>query len=62
MRILSGFMPPSAGKVEVAGFDILEQSLDVRRRVGYMPETVPLISRHDGVQFFEIHGRFASFA
>ncbi len=42
MRILSGFMPPSAGKVEVAGFDILEQSLDVRRRVGYMPETVPL--------------------
>jgi ABC-2 type transport system ATP-binding protein len=42
MRILSGFMPPSAGKVEVAGFDILEQSLDVRRHVGYMPETVPL--------------------
>jgi ABC-2 type transport system ATP-binding protein len=42
MRILSGYMPPSAGKVEVAGFDILEQSLDVRRRVGYMPETVPL--------------------
>jgi gliding motility-associated transport system ATP-binding protein len=42
MRILSGYMPPSAGTVEVAGFDILEQSLDVRRRVGYMPETVPL--------------------
>lgn len=42
MRILSGYMPPSSGKVEVAGFDILEQSLDVRRRVGYMPETVPL--------------------
>lgn len=42
MRILSGYMPPSTGKAEVAGFDILEQSLDVRRRVGYMPETVPL--------------------
>jgi gliding motility-associated transport system ATP-binding protein len=42
MRILSGYMPPSAGKVEIAGYDILEQSLDVRRRVGYMPETVPL--------------------
>ncbi len=42
MRILSGYMPPSAGKVEVAGFDIMEQSLDVRRQVGYMPETVPL--------------------
>ena len=42
MRILSGYMPPTAGKVEVAGFDIMEQSLDVRRQVGYMPETVPL--------------------
>ncbi len=42
MRILSGYMPPSAGTVEVAGFDIMEQSLDVRRQVGYMPETVPL--------------------
>ncbi|HEX7974448.1 MAG TPA: ATP-binding cassette domain-containing protein [Anaerolineales bacterium] len=42
MRILTGFMPPSAGKAEVAGFDVVEQSLEVRRRVGYMPETVPL--------------------
>jgi ABC-2 type transport system ATP-binding protein len=42
MRILSGYMPPSAGKVEVAGFDIIEQSLEVRRQVGYMPETIPL--------------------
>jgi ABC-2 type transport system ATP-binding protein len=42
MRILSGYMPPSAGTVEVAGFDVMEQSLDVRRQVGYMPETVPL--------------------
>ena len=42
MRILSGYMPPTSGKVEIAGFDVIEQSLDVRRRVGYMPETVPL--------------------
>jgi len=42
MRILSGYMPPSAGKVIVAGYDVLEQSLEVRRRVGYLPETVPL--------------------
>jgi ABC-2 type transport system ATP-binding protein len=42
MRILCGFMPPTSGKAEVAGFDIIEQSLEVRRRVGYMPETVPL--------------------
>ncbi len=42
MRILSGYMPPTSGKAEIAGFDIMEQSLEVRRRVGYLPETVPL--------------------
>jgi ABC-2 type transport system ATP-binding protein len=42
MRILCGYMPPSEGKAQVAGFDVIEQSLDVRRKVGYMPETVPL--------------------
>src|SRR4030042_2725837 len=42
MRILTGFMPPTSGKAEVAGFDVVDQSLEVRRRVGYMPETVPL--------------------
>jgi ABC-2 type transport system ATP-binding protein len=42
MRILSGFMPPTSGTAEIGGFDLLEQSLNVRRIVGYMPETVPL--------------------
>src|SRR5512147_963758 len=42
MRILTGYMPPTSGKAEVAGFDVVEQSLEVRKRVGYMPETVPL--------------------
>lgn len=42
MRILAGFMPPTEGKAEVAGFDVVEQSLEVRKRIGYLPETVPL--------------------
>ena len=42
MRILVGYMPPTSGKAAVAGFDVIEQSLEVRRRVGYLPETVPL--------------------
>lgn len=42
MRILAGFMPPTAGQARIAGFDVIEQSLEVRRRVGYMPESVPL--------------------
>ncbi|HEX2171342.1 MAG TPA: ABC transporter ATP-binding protein [Dehalococcoidia bacterium] len=42
MRMLTGFLAPSAGTATVAGFDIQRQSLEVRRRVGYLPETVPL--------------------
>ncbi len=42
MRILTGYMPPSSGKAEIGGYDVIENSLDVRRIVGYMPETVPL--------------------
>ena len=42
MKIITGFMPPTSGSVEVAGFDILNQSLEARRHIGYFPETVPL--------------------
>ncbi len=42
MRILSGFMPPTSGDVTIGGFDIINQSLEVRKIVGYLPETVPL--------------------
>lgn len=42
MRILCGYMPPTAGVARVAGFDVVDQSLEVRKRVGYLPETVPL--------------------
>lgn len=42
MRMLTGFLPPSDGTARVADFDVFYDSLEVRRRVGYMPETVPL--------------------
>ena len=42
MRILTGFLPPSSGTARVAGHDILTDSLQVRRRIGYLPEAVPL--------------------
>ena len=42
MRILTGYMPPSSGTAELGGFDVIENPLEVRRMVGYMPETVPL--------------------
>ena len=42
MRILAGYMPPTEGEATVAGYDVISESIDVRRRVGYLPETVPL--------------------
>jgi ABC-2 type transport system ATP-binding protein len=42
MRILTGYMPPTSGQATVAGFDVVGQSLEMRRHVGYVPETVPL--------------------
>ncbi len=42
MRILTGYMPPTRGTAVVAGYDVVSHPLEVRRRVGYMPETVPL--------------------
>jgi ABC-2 type transport system ATP-binding protein len=42
IRILTGFMPPTMGAARVAGFDVVDKSLEVRKRVGYLPETVPL--------------------
>jgi ABC-2 type transport system ATP-binding protein len=42
MRMLSCFMPATSGTAIVAGFDIHQQPLEVRRRIGYMPENVPL--------------------
>ena len=42
MRIITGFMPPTEGTATVAGYDVVERSLEVRRRTGYLPETVPL--------------------
>ncbi len=42
MRILTGYIPPSSGKVKIAGYDIVNDSLHARRHIGYLPELVPL--------------------
>lgn len=42
MRIITGFLPATSGTVKVAGFDIFDDSFEVRKRIGYLPETPPL--------------------
>ena len=42
LRMLTGYLPPSSGSAEVAGYDIFRDSVSARRKIGYMPENVPL--------------------
>src|SRR5438094_3361324 len=42
MRMLTGFLLPTSGTATVAGFDVLEKPLEVKKRIGYLPETPPL--------------------
>ena len=57
MRILTGALPASSGKVEVAGFDVFERPLEVKRRVGYLPEVPPLYEELDVDAFIKFVGR-----
>jgi ABC-2 type transport system ATP-binding protein len=42
MKVLAGYLPPTDGKISIAGFDVVNDSIEVRKRIGYMPENVPL--------------------
>jgi ABC-2 type transport system ATP-binding protein len=57
MRILSGYLPATSGSAEVAGFDVLRQSLEVRKRIGYLPESVPLYAEHRVEEMLDFQGR-----
>ena len=45
MRILSGFLPATSGRASIAGFDVFEQSLEARKRIGYLPENTRFIPK-----------------
>ena len=51
MRVLTCFLPPTEGKASVAGFDVVDQSLDVKKNIGYLPETPPLYPEMDIRQY-----------
>ncbi len=42
MKVLAGYLPPTDGKIRIAGYDVVSDSIEVRKRIGYMPENVPL--------------------
>ena len=42
MRVLTGYLPATGGTAKIAGFDVFDDSMEVRRRIGYLPENPPL--------------------
>jgi ABC-2 type transport system ATP-binding protein len=57
MRVLTCFLPPSAGSVHVANFDVLEQPMEVKKRIGYLPETPPLYPEMEVGEYLDFVGR-----
>lgn len=62
IRILTGFFAPSAGSARVDGFDCVEQSHQVRRRIGYLPESAPLYREMRAEEFLDYRGRLFGMA
>lgn len=59
MRIITGFIPASAGSVRVAGNDVADKSLEARKHLGYLPETVPLYTELTPFEYLDFRGRLA---
>ena len=56
MRVLTCFLPPTAGTAKVAGYDVLEQPMEVKKRIGYLPETPPLYPEMEVTEYLNFVG------
>src|SRR5215470_4886186 len=57
MRMLTCFLPPTSGRATVAGFDVLENPLEVKRRIGYLPEIPPLYAEMRTAEYLTFVGK-----
>ena len=57
MRVLTCFLPPTAGTANVAGFDVIEQPMEVKKRIGYLPETPPVYPEMEVAEYLTFTGR-----
>src|SRR5713226_3484493 len=62
MRVLTCFLPPTAGTAQVAGFDVLEQPMEVKKRIGYLPELPPLYPDMEVVEYLTFVGKLKGLA
>jgi ABC-2 type transport system ATP-binding protein len=57
MRVLTCFLPPTAGHASVAGYDVLKNPLEVKKRIGYLPETPPLYPEMEVTEYLTFVGK-----
>jgi ABC-2 type transport system ATP-binding protein len=57
MRVLTCFLPPTAGTASVAGFDVQEHPIEVKRRIGYLPESPPVYPEMEVTEYLEFTGK-----
>ena len=57
MRVLTCFLPPTSGSANVAGFDVLEHPMEVKKRIGYLPETPPVYPEMEVDEYLTFVGR-----
>jgi gliding motility-associated transport system ATP-binding protein len=62
MRILTCFLPPTSGKASVAGFDTLEAPMEVKKRIGYLPENPPVYPDMDVAEYLHFVGKLKGLA
>ncbi len=62
MRVLTCFLPPTSGKATVAGFDVLENPMEVKKRIGYLPETPPLYPEMEVVEYLKFVAKLKGIA
>src|SRR5712672_2619603 len=57
MRVLTCYLPPTDGTANVAGFDVIENPMEVKRRIGYLPETPPVYPEMEVAEYLIFTGR-----
>ncbi len=57
LRILTGYLPPTSGRATIDGHDVLTDSLNVRRKIGYMPESTPLYGEMRVEEYLDYRGK-----
>src|SRR6266436_6138485 len=62
LRILTGYLRPSSGTARIVGLDIVDDALDVKRRIGYVPEDAPLYDTMRVREFLEFMARLKGLA